>query len=105
MTFGEMLWKLRDERKMTLRQLGEAAGQDYVVLNKIERGRRKPPPLEAILGLADALGERKELTAAQIEKLIDLAAQPDTKPSPRFIIRNASQDCFQSLALINLGSK
>jgi transcriptional regulator with XRE-family HTH domain len=69
---------------MTLRQLGEAAGQDYVLLNKVELGLRMPPPLEAILALADALSRVKPLSQAQIEKLIDLAAEPNARAGARF---------------------
>ena len=84
MTFGELLRKLREERKMTLRQLGEAAGQDYVLLNKVELGLRMPPPLEAIIALADALGTVKPLSEAQISKLIELAAEPNDRAGARF---------------------
>jgi len=83
-TFGEMLRKLREERKMTLRQLGEAAGEDYVVLNKIELGLRIPPPFETIVALADALSRVKPVSPRQIEQLLDLAAQPNRKAGPRF---------------------
>ena len=69
---------------MTLRQLGEAAGQDYVLLNKVELGLRMPPPLEAIIALADALGTVKPLSEAQVGKLIDLAAEPNDRAGARF---------------------
>jgi len=84
MTVGEYLRKLREDRKLTLRQLGEAAGQDYVLLNKVELGLRMPPPLEGIIALADALSAAKPLSDAEIERLIDLAAQPNDKAGPRF---------------------
>ena len=84
MTFGEMLRKLREDRKMTLRRLGEAAGQDYVLLNKIELGLRMPPPLEALIALADALSAAKPVTEREIEQLLDLAAQPNRKAGSRF---------------------
>jgi transcriptional regulator with XRE-family HTH domain len=79
-----MLRKLREDRKMTLRQLGEAAGQDYVLLNKIELGLRMPPPLEVIIALADALSQVKPVSDREIEQLLDLAAQPNRKAGPRF---------------------
>jgi len=83
-TFGEMLRKLREDRKMTLRQLGEAAGQDYVLLNKIELGLRMPPPLEVIIALVDALSKVKPVPQKKIEQLLDLAAKPNRKANPRF---------------------
>jgi len=84
MTFGEFLHELRKARGMTLRQLGEKAGQDYVVLNKIERGQRMAPPLEAIIALADALASVRKLAQGDFEKLLDLAARPNDKADPRF---------------------
>jgi len=84
MPFGKFLRELRQARKMTLRQLGEAAGQDYVVLNKIEMGRRKPPPLEAIIALADILNAVQPLRDGDFEKLLDLAADPDEPAGARF---------------------
>ena len=84
MSFGKFLRELREARKLTLRQLGEAAGQDYVVLNKIEMGRRKPPPLEAIIALADVLNAARSLRDGDFEKLLDLAADPDEPAGARF---------------------
>jgi transcriptional regulator with XRE-family HTH domain len=84
MPFGKFLRELREVRNMTLRQLGEAAGQDYVVLNKIEMGRRKPPPLEAIMALADALDGRRPLSEEEFEQLLNLAAEPNEQATARF---------------------
>ena len=69
---------------MTLRQLGEAAGMDYVILNKVELGTRMPPPLEGIIALADALNRVKRVKAEEFEKLLELAAEPNEKAGPRF---------------------
>ena len=77
--FGEVLKEFRQRRNMTLRQLGEKAGMDYVVVNKIELGSRVPPPLEGIMALADAL----ELEEGEIEKLVD-EAEPNKNANPRF---------------------
>jgi len=76
MTFGEFLRELRGNRNMTLRRLGEAAGMDYVALNKIELGYLSPPRLEGIIALADALSKVEPLSADDTQKLLDLAAQP-----------------------------
>jgi len=84
MTFGQFLRRLRLDRTMTLRQLGEAAGQDYVTVNKVELGLRTPPPLDGIIALADALDRVKELTAKEFETLLDLAAEANGKAAARF---------------------
>ena len=84
MTFGELLRELRDKRKMTLRQLGERAGLDYVMLNKVELGLRMPPPLEGIFALADVLNSAKPLTDEQMVKLLDLAAEENGQAGARF---------------------
>jgi transcriptional regulator with XRE-family HTH domain len=84
MHFGQRIRELRQQRHMTLRELGEAAGMDYVLLNKIELGLRMPPPLETIIALADALSSRKKLTDAEFERLLDLAAQKNDKAEARF---------------------
>jgi len=84
MTFGQMLRRLRDDRKMTLRQLGDAAGMDYVILNKVELGTRMAPPLEGIIALADALNRIRKLKAGEFEKLLELAAEPNKKATARF---------------------
>jgi len=83
-TFGLYLRGLRNERNMTIRELGEAASQDYVTLNKVELGLRMAPPLEVIIALADALSDRKPVRKAQMNRLLELAAQPNDKAGARF---------------------
>ena len=81
MTFGRRLRALREDRnKMTLRDLGQKAGMDYVLLNKIELGLRLPPPLEGIIALADAM----QLSEEEFEELLDLAAKDNGKAGARF---------------------
>jgi len=91
MTFGELLRQLREDRKMTLRQLGEAAGLDYVMLNKVELGFRMPPPLEAIIAVVDALSEVKPVSDKEIEELLDLTAEPNKKAGARFTSREVER--------------
>lgn len=78
--FGKMLKGLREQRRMTLRTLGQKTGLDHIVLNKIELGLRKPPPLEDIFTLADAL----ELGLEDFEKLLDAAAEDNEGSGARF---------------------
>ena len=79
-TFGKYLRKLRENRGLTLRKVGEIAGLDYVWLNKVELGLRMPPNLEGIIAIADAM----ELEPAEFEKLLDLAAQENGRTGARF---------------------
>jgi transcriptional regulator with XRE-family HTH domain len=41
-TFGETIKKLREEKKLTLREVAEAMGIDTSMLGKIEKNNRKP---------------------------------------------------------------
>jgi len=80
--FGRRLKEFRTDpkRDMTLRDLGEKAGMDYVLLNKIELGLRLPPPLEGIIALADAMG----LGESEFEQLLDEAAEENGRVGARF---------------------
>ena len=80
LTFGKRLKKHRKDRNMTLREVGERTGMDYVLLNKIETGARLPPPLEGIIRLADALKIKPE----EFEELLDLATKDNGKAGARF---------------------
>ena len=53
---GEVLKELRLERGMSLRALGERAGLSPGYLSALELGRQKNPSLEALCGIAAALG-------------------------------------------------
>src|SRR5580700_9236395 len=44
-TFGETVKKLREERKLTLREVAKALEIDTSMLGKIEKNRRKPTKL------------------------------------------------------------
>lgn len=85
--FGRKLRQFREDRQMTLRQLGEIAGQDYIILNKIELGLRLPPPLEGIMALADAL----KLKRNEFEELLNLAAEDNGKAGSRFTEKELSR--------------
>ena len=59
---GENLRRLRVEKALSLRALGERTGVAFDTINKLENGRR-PARLVTIRTLADALDvEPKELT-------------------------------------------
>lgn len=80
MTFGNLLREFRENRNMTLRDLGTKASMDYIMLNKVELGLRIPPPLEGIMALSDALG----LSEKDFERLLDLAAHNNGESGARF---------------------
>ena len=78
--FGDVLRELRHSRNMTLRQVGEKAGMDYITLNKIERGTRMPPSLEGLIAVADSLG----LNEHEFERLLNASVDAGDKANPRF---------------------
>jgi transcriptional regulator with XRE-family HTH domain len=53
--FGEKLKKIRTERKISLRTLGDIADMDFGNINEIENGKINPS-LTTIVSLAEALG-------------------------------------------------
>lgn len=57
MLFGEKIRELRQEKKLTLRDLAMAVGVDFTYLSKIENGKAGYlPGAETIRAIADALG-------------------------------------------------
>ena len=59
MTFGERLKKLRDEKGMTLAQLGERIGVSEATVQRYECGEIRNPKHERIVALANALGVKE----------------------------------------------
>ncbi len=58
---GERIRQLRQERALSLRELGEMTGVAFDTINKLELGKREAQP-RTIRKLAEALGvEPKEL--------------------------------------------
>ncbi len=58
---GERIRQLRQERALSLRELGEMTGVAFDTINKLELGKRQAQP-RTIRKLAEALGvEPKEL--------------------------------------------
>lgn len=52
---GEKIREIREEKKMTLRQLGNLVDMDYSYIGKIERGKVSSPSIETLQKIADAL--------------------------------------------------
>jgi transcriptional regulator with XRE-family HTH domain len=58
---GEALWRLRRDRALSLRELGQRSGVAFDAINKLELGKRQAQP-RTIRKLAEALGvEPREL--------------------------------------------
>jgi transcriptional regulator with XRE-family HTH domain len=55
-TFGELIRRLRGERRWTQERLAREAGITITCLSNLERGATKDPNTETIVGLAVAFG-------------------------------------------------
>lgn len=76
--FGEYLKNLRDQSKLSLRDVAAKTGMSYSYLTQIEHGRRKAPGPELLKKLAPVYGVsvRDLLKAAGYLDDIELAAKP-----------------------------
>ncbi len=63
--FGVVLRELRENRQLSLRDLGTLAEVDYAYISKIERGDKEPPPEETFARLVRHL----KLNAHQVAVL------------------------------------
>lgn len=54
--FGEYLRSLREERKLSLRDVAARTGMSYSYLTQIEHGRRRPPGPDLLKKLAPVYG-------------------------------------------------
>jgi transcriptional regulator with XRE-family HTH domain len=54
--FGEALRKLRNSADMSIVDLAERVGVDQAVLSRIETGASRPPELNTLMRMANALG-------------------------------------------------
>ncbi len=66
---GARLRRLRQERALSLRELGEMTGVAFDTINKLELGRREAQP-RTIRKLAEALGVAREPSATA--RVLDL---------------------------------
>ena len=55
--FGELLKRLRKDKKISQRQLAELVGIDFTYISKIENGMMEPPAEDKIIKIADVFGE------------------------------------------------
>jgi transcriptional regulator with XRE-family HTH domain len=54
-SFGQELKKLRGERRMSIRELGEASGVSHCYLSQLENGEREAPKPKLVRKLANGL--------------------------------------------------
>ena len=73
--FGKLLRQYRQERKLTLRELGKRARVSPVYLIDIEKGRRPAPSKEIMRKLIRALGITEQ---EEVDKFYDVAARTRT---------------------------
>lgn len=67
--FGSTIRGLREDKKWSLRALGDAARVSASYLSRIERGREPPPPPEIIARIGDALGAEDDVLFSLAEKI------------------------------------
>jgi HTH-type transcriptional regulator, competence development regulator len=74
MAFSEYIKKLREDRKISQRELAEAAGISGAAISRIEAGERKKPSASTLKAIAPCLGvSYQELLkqAGYLEEIID----------------------------------
>ena len=62
MTIGENIWRIRQERHLTQKQLGEMVGASEAYIRAYESGRRNPKP-SSLEKIAEALAVNPEVLA------------------------------------------
>ncbi len=71
--FGEKMRRLRQARGITQKALAAAAGLTASYYNRMEKGTRKIPRAETVLGLITALHAKVRLSLQEAEELVQLA--------------------------------
>lgn len=74
--FGLLLQRLREERRLSLRELGQLAEIDHAYIYRLENGEKESPSDEALTKLIRALKAPKR----EAEMLRYLAAHPEVDP-------------------------
>ena len=74
--FGLLLQRLREERRLSLRELGQLAEIDNAYIYRLENGEKESPSDEALTKLIRALKAPKR----EAEMLRYLAAHPEVDP-------------------------
>jgi len=74
--FGLLLQRLREERRLSLRELGQLAEIDHAYIFRLENGEKESPSDEALTKLIRALKAPKR----EADMLRHLAAHPQVDP-------------------------
>ena len=77
--FGLLLQRLREERRLSLRELGQLAEIDHAYIYRLENGQKESPSEEALTKLIRALKAPKR----EAEMLRYLATHIRVDPGPR----------------------
>lgn len=81
--FGEYLKQLREDRKMTLRDVEEKAKISNAYLSQVENGLRSVPTMKVLSRLAEVYGVAATLLAQQATAEIrDEKIESGTNPAP-----------------------
>ena len=68
-SFGELLRKIREDLRISMRSLASAAEMDPAYLSRIENGKTGAPKQETVARLADALCKEHQLEQVDCERL------------------------------------
>jgi transcriptional regulator with XRE-family HTH domain len=88
--FGKYLKKIREDRKMTLREVEGEARISNAYLSQVERGIREVPTLKVLARLAKAYGiQLSDLTSKAEEEMSGQKSNQGQAPAPdtEFICR------------------
>lgn len=77
-SLGEVIFKLRKEKKMTQEELGKATGTSQMTVKRLESATAGTR-IDNLVSIADALGFKLTDLFAQIEGVSELKEQGDTK--------------------------
>lgn len=112
-TFGQLLYRLRDEKRLSLRQVAEKVDVSWVQISNFENDRAKPTQ-EVVLQLAelfdydpDKLLARAELVDPELEEIIRKrpTAVPDFLRSARNLTIEQWQELQKKAETMNLKKK
>jgi transcriptional regulator with XRE-family HTH domain len=91
---GHLLRELRDDRRLTLREMGQLADLDHAYVHRLETGAKESPSEEVLARLAKALKAPKR----EAEMLRYLAAHPEADPGLVDYVRSDPAISFEVYA-------
>lgn len=78
-TFGEVLQRFREERKLSLRELGQLSEIDHAYIHRLETGEKEAPSEDILVRLTRALkaGDRKAKVLRSLVSLVGRSVDTD----------------------------